>query len=111
MSQLHARAKDSIDAKYERERCGLAMSTGIQQPSARFYFIIAGLLYFKSNSYSSCDTYCHGYTGSRPESAIGSLLALSCLEQTHNSYPQLALIHPKHTKPSCSPITCMQMAY
>jgi len=27
------------------------MSTGVQQPSARFCFFIAGLLYFESNSY------------------------------------------------------------
>ena len=65
-----------------------------------------GLLYFESNSYSFCDAYCHGHTGSRPELAIGSLLASPsgrCLEQTHDSDPQLALIHPKHAKPSRSP--------
>ena len=91
--------------KYEREQCGLAMSTGVQQPSARFCFFTAGLLYFESNSYSFCDAYCHGHTGSRPEQAIGSLLASPsgrCLEQTHDSDPQLSLIH---AKPFCSPIS------
>jgi len=93
--------------KYERERCGLAISTNIQQPSARFCFFTAGLLYFESNSYSFCDAYSHGHTGSRPKWAIGFLLASTsgrCLEQTRDSDPQLALIHLRHAKPSRSPI-------
>ena len=77
------------------------MSIGIQQPSARFCFFTAGLLYFESKSYSFCDTYCYRHTGSRPEQAIGSLLE-RCLEQTRDSDPQLALIH---AKPSHSPIS------
>jgi len=83
------------------------MSTGVQQPSARLSFFTAGLLYFKSNSCSFCDGYVCGHTGNRPERAVGSLLASPsgrCLEQTHDSDSQLALIHPKHAKP-CSPIS------
>ena len=95
--------------KYERERCGLAMSTSVQPPSARFCSFTAGLLYFESISYSFCDAYCHKHIGSRPERAIGFLLASPssgrCLEQTHDSNPQLALIHLRHTKPSHSPIS------
>ena len=67
-----------------------------------------GLLYFESNSYSFCDTYCHGHTGSRPEQAIGFLLASPsgrCLEQTCDRDPQLALIHLRHAKPSHSPVS------
>ena len=94
--------------KYERERCCLALSTGVQQPSARLSFFTAGLLYFESNSCIFSDAYCHGHTGSRPERVIGSLLASTsrrCLEKTGDSDPQLALIHPKHAKPSRSPIS------
>jgi len=83
------------------------MSTGVQQPSARFCFFTAGLLYFKSNCYSFCDAYCHRHTGNRPERAIGSPLASPsgrCLEQTRDNDPQLAFICPRHAKPSCSPI-------
>ena len=71
-------------------------------------FFTAGLLYFESNSCSFCDAYCRRHTGSRPERAVGFLLALPsgrCMEQTPDSDLQLALIHPKHTKPSCSPIS------
>jgi len=39
----------------------------------------------------------------RPEQAIGFLLASP--EQTCNSNLQLARIHPKHAKPSSSPIS------
>ena len=84
------------------------MSTGVQQPSARLCFFTAGLLHFKSNSYSFCDAYCHGHTGRRPERAIGFLLASPSgrrLEQTCDSDLQLALIHLKHAKPSRSPIS------
>ena len=70
-SRRHARSDNRL--KYEGERGGLAMSTGAQQPSARLYFFTGGLLYFESNSYSFCDAYCRGHTGSRPERAIGSL--------------------------------------
>ena len=94
--------------KYERERCGLAMSTGVQQPSARFCQVLAGLLYFESNSCSFCDAYSSRHIGSRPDRAIGSLLASPlgrCLEQTRDSDPQLALIHHRHAKPSHSPIS------
>ena len=59
--------------KHKREQCGLAMSTGVRQPSARFCFFTAGVLYFESNSCSFCDAYCRRRTGSRPERAIGSL--------------------------------------
>jgi len=65
------------------------MSTGVQPPSTSFCFFTAGL-YFESNSYSFCDAYCHGYTGSRPEQAIGSLLALPLgrfLDQTPDNDP------------------------
>jgi len=44
----------------------------------------------------------------RPEQAIGFLLASpsgGCPEQTCNSNLQLARIHPKHAKPSSSPIS------
>ena len=47
------------------------MSTSVQQPSARFCFFTAGLLYFESNSWSFCDAYCHGHTGSKSKWAIG----------------------------------------
>jgi len=56
--------------KYEREQCGLAMSTGVQQPSTRLCFFTTGLLYFKRNSYNLCDSYCRRHTESRPEQAI-----------------------------------------
>ena len=61
--------------KYERERSGLAMSTGAQQPSATLCFFTGGLLYFESKGNSCCfyDAYGCGHTGSRPERAIGSL--------------------------------------
>ena len=60
----------------------------------------------RNNSYSFCDAYCHGHTGSRPERAIGSLLASPSgryLEQTRDSDPQLALVHPRHAKLFHSP--------
>jgi len=68
------------------------MSTGIQHPGSAF----SQLDYYalKVAAYILCDAYCHGHTGSRPERAIG----------THDGDPQLALIHHKHIKPSCSPI-------
>ena len=94
--------------KYERERCSLAMSTGIQPPSARLHLFTARLLYFKSNRYSFCDAYSGRRTGSRPEWALGSLLASPsgrCPEQTPNSDTQLVLIHSKHAKPSRSLIS------
>ena len=70
-SRRHARSENRL--KYERERGGLAMSTGAQQPSARLCFFTGGLLSFESNSCSFYDDYCRGHTGSRPERAIGSL--------------------------------------
>ena len=76
--------------------------------SARVCFCTGGLSYFKSNSCSFCDAYCHGHTGRRPERAIGFLLASPSgrrLEQTCDSDLQLALIHLKHAKPSRSPIS------
>ena len=36
---------------------------------------VARLLYFEGISYGFCDAYCRGHTGSRPERAVGSLLA------------------------------------
>ena len=106
------------ELKYKRKQCGLAMSTGVQQPSARFCQVLPGsarfcqvldgLLYFESNSCSFCDVYSSRHRGSRPERAIGSLLASpsgSCLEQTRDSDLQLALIHHRHAKSSRSPIS------
>ena len=87
--------------KYEQEQCCLAMSTGVQQPS-----LSSQLDYSKVTTVHV--VYCRGHTGSRPERVIGSLLASpsrSCLKKIHNSDTQLALIHPKHAKPSRSPIS------
>jgi len=88
------------------------MSTGVQQPSARLCFFIAGLLYLESNSYSFRGAYCRRHTRSRPERAIGSRLASRSgrfLEQTRDSDRQLALIHPRHIKPSRSPINHLKI--
>ena len=70
---------------------------------------IARLLYFEGISYGFCDAYCRGHTGSRPERAVGSLLAslsgkvpgtnsrlvdcdLSCLPSIQNTLNHLGLV-------------------
>ena len=65
---------------------------------------IARLLYFEGISYGFCDAYCCGHTGSRPEQAVGSLLAslsgkvpardcdLSCLPSIQNTLNHLGLV-------------------
>ena len=73
--------------KYEQEESGLATSRAPLPPVFRLCSCIARLLYFESISYGFCDAYCHGHTGSRPERAVGSLLASlsgKCLEQARD---------------------------
>jgi len=48
----------------------LLFSTSTQQPSARLCFFIPVLLYFKSNSYSFCDSYCCDILGADLSKAL-----------------------------------------
>ena len=64
---------------------------------------IARLLYFEGISYGFCDAYCRGHTGSRPERAVGSLLASGKVPGISSRLrSQLPAIHPKHAEPSRS---------
>ena len=92
--------------KYEREQSGLATSTAPLPPVFRLCSCIARLLYFEGISYGFCDAYCRGHTGSRPERAVGSLLAslsgkvpgtardcdLSCLPSIQNMLNHFGLV-------------------
>ena len=63
------------------------MSTAPLARVFRLCSCIARLLYFESISYGFCDAYCRGHTRSRPERAVGSLLASlsgKCLEQARD---------------------------
>ena len=98
-------AKCENRLKYEREQSGLATSTAPLPPVFRLCSCIARLLYFEGISYGFCDAYCRGHTGSRPERAVGSLLASLSGKVPGTSSrlrSQLPAIHPKRAEPSRS---------
>ena len=83
------------------------MSTGVQQPSARLCFFTTGLLCLEITAIVSVMLTATDIQGAD----LSEPLVLfwhshrRCLEQTPDSDPQLALIHPRHAKPSHSPIS------
>ena len=84
--QLLASLSIALNGKIKQ--CATCMSTAPLPQVLRLCFCIARLLCLESNSYGFCDAYCHGHTRSRPEVAVGSLLASRCgmcLGQTRDS--------------------------
>ena len=76
------------------------MSTGAQQSSARLcFFTVTAVV---SKMLTAADI--QGADLSEPLVLFWHSHR-RCLEQTLDSDPQLALIHPKHAMPSCSPIS------
>ena len=88
----------TVCAEWELVEVWMRTSTGIQQPSARPCFLIAEMLCFEVTAIVSVTL---------PRTRLSEPLVLFWHVPGTNLWqrPSLALIHPKHAKPSHSPIS------